>query len=68
MSSMNDLEAGKLVAAVELLTTEVKELKAEVDSLKTQIVRGKGILLGIILISSGIGVSVSSAFNKFIGG
>jgi len=68
MSSMNDLEAGKLVAAVEQLTKEVNELKEEMDDLRIQLTKGKGILLGIILISSGIGVSVSSAFNKFIGG
>ena len=65
---MNDIEAGKLIAAVEQLTKEVKELKEDLESIKGQLTKGKGIIIGMVLLSGAAGVSITSVINKLIGG
>jgi len=68
MSSLNDIETGKLIASIDTLTDEVKELRHEVDMLKEQMTKGKGIVIGFVLLATGMGASVSSIVNKFLGG
>lgn len=66
MSTMTDLEAGKLIAAVEHLTAEVKTLNARIEDLEEQLNKGKGIMIGVFMAASGFGAAASAAFSKWL--
>jgi len=74
MSNMSDFEAGKLIAVVEQLETEVKTLResttkltSRVNELDLQLSKGKGFLAGAMLLSMGLGGVGSSFLSKWLG-
>lgn len=74
MSTMTDLEAGKLIAVVEQLDEEVKALREttskltnRVNELDLQLSKGKGFLAGAMLLSMGLGGVGTSFLSKWLG-
>ena len=74
MSTMTDLEAGKLIAVVEQLDVEIKALRettakltSRVNELDIQLSKGKGFLAGAMLLSMGLGGVGTSFLSKWLG-
>ena len=74
MSTLSDLEAGKLIAVVEQLETEIKSLRDttsrltyRVNELDIQLSKGKGFLAGAMLLSMGLGGVGTSFLSKWLG-
>lgn len=74
MSTMTDLEAGKLIAVVEQLDGEIKALREtttrltnRVNELDIQLSKGKGFLAGAMLLSMGLGGVGTSFLSKWLG-
>tara|TARA_X000001316_G_C893941_1_gene14632 strand:- start:33 stop:227 length:195 start_codon:yes stop_codon:yes gene_type:complete len=64
MSKLSELEEGKLLNAVESLTTECKNLNCRVRALELQLEKGKGMLSAVVLISSALGGVVATIIGK----
>ena len=64
MSKLSELEEGKLLQAVESLTSECKTLNVRVRALELQLARGKGVLSAVVVVSSGLGAIISTLLNK----
>ena len=74
MSTLTDLEAGKLLAVVEQLDVEIKALREttarltnRVNELDIQLSKGKGFLAGAMLLSMGLGGVGTSFLSKWLG-
>lgn len=65
-SEVNPVEFGKLLQAVETLTANVRELKADVDSLKSQLTGGKGLIAGLMVAAGGIGASAKHVLESIL--
>ena len=63
--SFTEVDAGRLIQAVETLTKEVCVLTERVRELETQLARGKGILSGIVLLSGAFGAGLTAIFQKW---
>jgi len=63
--SFTEVDAGRLIQAVETLTKEVCVLTERVRELETQLARGKGILSGIVLLSGAFGAALTAIFQKW---
>ena len=63
--SFTEVDAGRLIQAVETLTKEVSILTERVRELETQLARGKGILSGIVLLSGAFGAALTAIFQKW---
>jgi hypothetical protein len=63
--SFTEIDAGRLIQAVETLTKEVCVLTERVRELETQLARGKGILSGIVLLSGAFGAALTAIFQKW---
>jgi len=63
--SFTEVDAGRLIQAVETLTKEVCILTERVRELETQLARGKGILSGIVLLSGAFGAALTAIFQKW---
>lgn len=66
MSNMNDIDAGRLIAAVEQLSKDVEILNTRIQELEGQLNRGKGILVGVFVTAGGLGAAASSAISKML--
>ena len=64
MSKLTELEEGKLLQAVENLTSECKTLNIRVRSLALQLARGKGVLSAVVVVSSSLGAVISTLLHK----
>jgi len=62
------LETGRLAQAVETLTMEVNLLRTKMESIESQVNRGKGMVMGMFLAAGGIGAAISTVFHKLFGG
>jgi len=65
-NEVNPVEFGKLLQAVETLTANVRELKADVDSLKAQLTGGKGLIAGLMVAAGGIGASAKHVLESVL--
>ncbi len=63
-SQLTDVELGKMIQAVDQLSTEVDRLSVRLDQLESQLDKGKGVLLGVFLVASGIGAAMSAIIQK----
>lgn len=63
--SFTEVDAGRLIQAVETLTKEVCVLTERVRELETQLAKGKGILSGIVLLSGAFGAALTAIFQKW---
>ena len=74
MTPISELEAGRLLEAVEDLKAEVGLLRGEVDKLKTAVDRGRGVLATILAIGGlaagaiALGKGISAAVRHIAGG
>jgi hypothetical protein len=59
------VDAGRLLQAVETLTKEVCILNKRVHELETQLAKGKGVLSGVILVSGGFGAITAALLEKW---
>ena len=64
MSSLTVVEIGKMIQAVDQLTKEVDRLSIRLDQLESQMDKGKGVLLGVFIVASGIGAATSAFIQK----
>ena len=64
-SEVDGVEIGKLIQAVETLSKEVDTLTCRIRDLELN--KGKGVLVGIFLVASGLGAAVSAMFGKWFG-
>jgi len=63
---VNPVEFGKLLQAVETLTENVRELKVEVDALKSQLTGGKALIAGMMVAAGGIGASAKHLLESIV--
>ena len=63
---IDPVEFGKLIQAVETLTTSVATLTADVDALSAQLTGGKGIVVGLLIAAGGLGAGMSELFKKLL--
>ena len=61
----SEIEMGKLIQAVEILSKDVERLSNRLDSLESLLDKGKGLFVGILLVASGAGAAISSLMNKW---
>ena len=61
----SEIEMGKLIQAVEILSKDVERLSNRLDSLESQLDKGKGLFVGSLLVASGAGASISSLMSKW---
>ena len=61
----SEIEMGKLIQAVEILSKDVERLSNRLDSLESQLDKGKGLFVGILLVASGAGAAISSIKSKW---
>ena len=62
---VDGVEVGKLIQAVETLSKDVERLSKRLDSLESQLVKGKGLFIGVLLVASGAGAAISTLMNKW---
>lgn len=63
---LSDLEAGRLIAAVENLSNDVEQLNARIQNLERELSKGKGLVAGVLLITAGLSGLGGSVFSKWI--
>jgi len=63
---MDEIEVGKLMSSVDTLAKAVDNLTEKVDHLESQMDRGKGVLVGAIIVAGGIGAAGGTAVHKLI--
>tara|TARA_R100000306_G_C4269524_1_gene89418 strand:- start:223 stop:432 length:210 start_codon:yes stop_codon:yes gene_type:complete len=63
-TQLTDVELGKMIQAVDQLSTEVDRLTVRIDQLESQLDKGKGVLLGVFVVASGIGAAMSTLIQK----
>jgi|TARA_R110000744_G_scaffold295862_1_gene405880 hypothetical protein len=63
-SQLTGVELGKMIQAVDQLSTEVDRLSVRLDQLESQLDKGKGVILGVFLVASGIGAAMSAIIQK----
>ena len=74
MTPISELDAGRLLEAVEDLKAEVGKLRGEVDKLKTAVDRGRGVLATILAIGGlaagaiALGKGIGAAVRLIAGG
>jgi len=61
---LTGVELGKMIQAVDQLSTEVDRLSVRLDQLESQLDKGKGVILGVFLVASGIGAAMSAIIQK----
>ena len=64
MPDLTDVEIGKMIQAVDQLSKEVDRLTIRLDQLESQLDKGKGALLGVFVIASGLGAAASTMIQK----
>ena len=64
MPDLTDVEIGKMIQAVDQLSKEVDRLTVRLDQLDSQLDIGKGVLLGVFVIASGLGAAASTMIQK----
>ena len=64
MPDLTDVEIGKMIQAVDQLSKEVDRLTIRLDQLESQLDKGKGVLLGVFVIASGLGAAASTMKQK----
>ncbi len=64
MPDLTDVEIGKMIQAVDQLSKEVDRLTIRLDQLESQLDKGKGVLLGVFVIASGLGAAASTMIQK----
>ena len=63
---LSGLDLGRLIQAVETLTSEVAALNARVRELETQLAKGKGVFSGVVLVSGACGALIAAMLNKWL--
>ena len=64
MPDLTDVEIGKMLQAVDQLSKEVDRLTIRLDQLESQLDKGKGVLLGVFIVASGLGAAMSAIIQK----
>ena len=64
MPDLTDVEIGKMLQAVDQLSKEVDMLTIRLDQLERQLDKGKGVLLGVFIVASGLGAAMSAIIQK----
>jgi hypothetical protein len=64
MSDIDPVQFGRLLNAVETLTTQVAELDQKVETLNGQITGGKGVVMGLLITAGGIGAGATKLLEK----
>ena len=67
MSAVDPVAFGGLVEAVKTLTLEVKDLRADVKTMREQLTGGRGVITGLIVAAGGIGAGVHHLIDKVLG-
>ena len=68
MSEVSDVEIGKLIQKVEQLELAVKTNNRKLDRMETQLDRGRGIAIGIVIAVAGVGGIGGSIITKWFSG
>ena len=63
---LSELDLGRLIQAVETLTSEVTALNTRVRELETQLAKGKGVFSGVVLVSGACGALIAAMLNKWL--
>lgn len=66
MSDISPVEFGKLINAVETLTSEVESLRSEVKTMKEQMTGARGVAVGLMLAAGGVGAGASHMIEKLL--
>jgi hypothetical protein len=66
MPDLTDVEIGKMLQAVDQLSKEVDRLTNRLDQLESQLDKGKGVLLGVFIVASGLGAAMSAIIQKVL--
>jgi len=64
-TDVDPVKIGKLIQAVETHSKDVERLSKRLDSLESQLDKGKGLFIGILLVASGAGAAISTLMNKW---
>jgi hypothetical protein len=64
MSDIDPVQFGRLLNAVETLTTQVAELDQKVETLNGQITGGKGVVMGLLITAGGLGAGATKLLEK----
>ena len=64
MSDVNPVEFGKLINAVETLTSEVESLRTEVKTMKEQMTGARGVAVGLMLAAGGVGAGATHFIER----
>lgn len=68
MSEVTDIEIGKLIQKVEQLELAVRTNNAKLDRMESQLERGRGIAIGIVIAVAGLGGIGGSVLTKWMSG
>ena len=66
MSDISPVEFGKLINAVETLTSEVESLRSEVKTMKEQMTGARGVAVGLMLAAGGVGAGASHMIERLL--
>lgn len=61
----NDMEIGKLLQAVETMSSEIAILRRDVGDLTGKINTGKGMFYGALFAAGGVGAGISQLADRF---
>lgn len=61
---ISPIEFGRLLNAVQNLTTEVESLRKDMSSMKDQITGARGIAVGLMLAAGGVGAGATHLIDK----
>ena len=68
MSEISDVEIGKLIQKVEQLELAVKTNNSKLDRVESQLERGRGIAIGIVIAVAGLGGIGGSVLTRWMSG
>ena len=66
MTDINPVEFGKLINAVETLTSEVESLRTEVKTMKEQMTGARGVAVGLMLAAGGVGAGATHFIERLL--
>jgi len=68
VSEISDVEIGKLIQKVEQLELAVKTNNSKLDRVESQLERGRGIAIGIVIAVAGLGGIGGSVLTRWMSG
>ena len=67
MTPLSGEQAGRLLEAMDRVEDDIRAMKGDIESLKSDLTKGKGLVAGLFLAAGGVGAFVKGMLDKVSG-